>query len=187
MAQVYCTGPALFYVQFPGESTPKFLGTAEREPSIDIRPAFSPVLNDLGGQRVPFDMIYDGEEAFVSGLINRFNESVYAQLAARPAHLAGRRGNNISGEIGTLMVQEGKAVTLWVQFPYVAKAAMLGGLMPAGYRFRAAYLEGPDALRPLGTTARKIGMMFHAIRIFSAVDGSFALYDHDMTGLPGID
>lgn len=191
MAQPYVTGPAGIWVNVAG--APAFLGHCERSPSIQIRPYYTPVFSDFAGQRVPLDMIYDGEEAMVSLDLTRYNESVYTVLSSRPG--AAIRGTNIPGDIGTLMLLEGRTFDMWVTFPYAAKAVMSsgvgltsGGAMPAGYHFYAAYLEGPDDLGPLGTTARRLRLNFHCIRNFAAdaTGATFFLYDHNMTSVAGL-
>lgn len=184
MANLYVTGPAHIFVQLPGIAGPQaysYLGTAERYPKISIRPANEPVFNDIGG-KVPFDMAHMGEEAFVSADISRWNEPVYAALAARPRPGSGTRGVNVAGDIGTLYVTEGFAYSLAVLFPYAAKLVYAAAGMPAGYRFLSSYLVGPDELEPLGTTPRKIRLMWHCLRTYDPSTGSLFLYDHDMTG-----
>lgn len=66
------------------------------------------------------------------------------------------------------------------------------GPLPAGYHFYATYLEGPDDLGPLNTTARRLRLHFHCLRrgkhrqpqSFTRND-TMQLYDHDMSKLAG--
>lgn len=194
MAQLYSTGPAHVFVGpgtgvSPGISTipALYLGTCEVSPQIEIAPHFEAVHNDLGGV-VPFDEIYEGEEAFIDLDLNRFNEVTYATIAARPSGFTAgpARGANTAADVGTLMLTEGKNLILWVVFPFFAKAVMRAGGMPAGYRFPACTLKGPDRLSPVGTRARKIHLLFHALRTWSPTTGAFLLYDHSVSGLPPI-
>lgn len=205
MAQPYVTGPALLYVgvtsSSPGGTSNKavFLGTAEQSPVIEIRPDYEPVFNDLRGSKKPFDLAFEGEEAFTFADLTRWNESVYAALAARPRAvsalgaggavagglgLAPTRGVNIAGDIGTLQLTENQSFTLWVVFPYASKPAMAS--MPAGYRFPFTVFEGPDLLKPLGTRPRKIHVVFHHMAGFNPATGAFFTYDTNTAGLPGI-
>lgn len=195
MAQVYVTGPCDIWVG-PNSSSggrsggsAQFLGHSERGPAIQIRDSFSPVYVDLGGPKVPFDMIYDGEDAIVSCELTRFNENVYETIADIAALQA--PGFNDPGEIGTLMLQEGSTYPLWIHFPYSAKVAYqnpASGAMPAGYRFPAAYLQ-QDSLPALGTTARKMHLVWHCLRQFTVGFsnaegyGKFTLYDFNMSAL----
>lgn len=188
MAQLYSTGPAHLFVGAitTGGVTPFYLGTAEVKPQIEIVPQFEPVHNDLGGA-VPFDKSYEGEEAFIGADLNRYNEAVYAGLAARPNSLVpgAIRGLNTALDVGTLMLTEGKNIVVWVVFPFFVKAAMRAGGMPAGYRFPGCTVVGPDKLET-GTRARKVHLLFHALRQWSPVTGAFLLYDHNVSGLPAV-
>lgn len=66
-------------------------------------------------------------------------------------------------------------------------AGSLGAFMPSGYHFLETILEGPDRLDPLGTMARSIHLVFHALpqlKPSSPSGGSERLlYDHDMSAL----
>lgn len=199
MAKQYVSGPGHLYVGVditPGRRTasqntsvtavkrPIYLGTAEKFPKITKRPNFKPTFVDQGGE-VPHDVAFMGEEAFVAADLSRYNEAVYNSLSSRPRHQFGLRGFTGSQDIGTLMIAEGKAYPLWVHFPYASKAAFSD--MPNGYHFFASYLIGPDELEPLGTTPRKVRLIWHCLRVYDPVAGNYLSYDHDMTGLPGPD
>ncbi len=195
MAQPYVTGPCHIAVAFGLRATnrfgtPLYLGTAERSPRIQIRPTWTPLFNDIGGSQIPFDMAYEGDEAFISADLTRWNEGIYALLAARtnnPANQLGR-GTNINGDLGTLMITENVANILLLQFPYSTLKAATYGTQPAGYRFLRTWLEGPDDLDPLGTQPRKIRLVFRALRAFSITSNgpNFGLYDHNMVAFPNI-
>src|SRR4051812_35972253 len=98
MARLYSTGPANLYVSlratgsslamedlltYPSKATTFFLGTCEKPPVISIEPAYLPIKADIGGPLLPFDHLFTGEIGVVSGILNRFNESVYANITAR--------------------------------------------------------------------------------------------------------
>jgi hypothetical protein len=194
MAIPFVTGPCGAFVRL--SSTPVFLGHCERSPSVQIRPYYSPVFSDFAGQRVPLDEIYDGEDAVISLDLTRYNEAVYTAMAARPSGMSplgpnAPRGANAPGDIGSLMLLEGYTFDLWLTFPYAAKAVFssgaTGGPMPAGYHMPACYLEGPDDLGPLGTTARRLRLNFHALRTFASGSAGtvFSWYDHDMSAVAG--
>jgi hypothetical protein len=188
MSIPYCTGPAFFFVnihQGSGSSGTAYFGTCERTPRMSIEPSFTGVMNDLGGQKIPYDELYDGEHGFVSADFSKYNEGVYAALAARP-YRGSPRGTNGPGDIGTLMMTEGYYVELWVQFPYSAKAAFMANAMPAGYHFPVCTIHKDDLTA--GTVPKKVNLLFHALRGFSnpAQGGTFTCYDHNMTGLPAI-
>ncbi len=188
MAQPYCTGPVLIYVQPAGFGSPQFFGTAERFPQQQITPEWEPVYNDMSGQRLPLDILYEGEEAYVTADVTRWNERLMASMMARPSGL-GTRGRNVFGDIGSIMVLEGFAFPLWLRFPYSAKAVFqnaANGPMPDGFHFLAAHLKGPDSYTGLGTGPKKIRCIWHCMRIFSP-PSNFLLYDQNMAGLPAVD
>jgi hypothetical protein len=188
MAQLYCTGPVDLWIGFNFES-PDFLGHSERGPSFQVRPQYSPVFVDLGGQNVPFDTVYDGEDAMVTVDLTRWNNGLL-EIIQDKAGLTGP-GSDAPGNIGTLMVTEGSAYQLYLHFPYAAKAAFsnqTNGALPAGYRFRAAFLETDDS-PDLGTKAKKQHLVFHCLRTFdpSVVNafgyGELQLFDFEMSGV----
>ncbi len=190
MAISYVCGPVSIWVGIGSGGTPVFLGHAERTPSIQIRPQFSPVFSDLAGQRVPLDYLYDGEEAMVSVDLTRYNEAVYAGIASRPVPNL-TRGLDSPGEIGTLIGLEGMAFQLWLNFPYSTKAVFTANAMPAGYHFWQTFLEGPDGLDGLGTTNRRLRLNFHCMRYLGPETnafgaGRFTLYDHDMSAVASL-
>lgn len=194
MAQVYVTGPALIYAGLANAlgTSPVFVGTGESAPDIDIKAEFDPVMNDLGGTRVPFDRCFEGEEGMVSVVLNRFNWSAIRQMMSRPRFFTGTPGSNPSGDVGTLMGQEGMTFNLWLVWPFSTKAAMGGGAaanaMPSAVRFVSAFLLSPDKIQS-GTKDQKLHLIWQCQRGFSVTAGgngasitgsagSFILYDY---------
>lgn len=160
-----------------------FLGTAEVSPRIEVRPAWDPIFNDLGG-KIPFDLAYQGEEAFTSVTLTRWNEAVFAALQNRGNYQSLLRGFDGPYDIGTLALAEAANFATVVLFPFSAKQYYSANGMPPGYRFLQSVLEGPDVLDPLGTRARKIQLLMHHLRYFNPTNFSFTLYDHNVAGMP---
>lgn len=194
MAQLWTTGPAHIYVAtgkaMPGTlasalsaGSPLYLGTAEGAPDIQVEPSFTPVMNDIGGQKVPTDWMFDGAEALVVVDLTRWNEAVYATTQAWPASQDNTSGTFGAADIGTLMAHEGMTYDLWVQFPYQTKTAYTN--MPGGYHFLSAFCIGPSGITP-GTRASKRRCIFKAIRAYNTSDGTWGLYDHTVSGLPAV-
>lgn len=193
--------------QQAAQSTALFLGTAEEYPTVDIIPHYRPINTDAAGGRhgAPEDEAWVGEEAIIQATLTYWNESVFAACAARPLGGAGR-GFAYQKQMGTLMLREGAAYTVWVYFPYWSKQFQplpnLAGpqKMPAGYRFPRCYLIAPERLSVLGSRPRKISLLWRAKmdykEVFAASDlvgisfkdnlSTRTLYDHDMRGLPGL-
>lgn len=173
MAQLWTTGPAHWFVSPPAPtvasmlSAAAYLGTCEEPPDIDKRPAWEPVFNQLGGTKVPFDQLFEGEDALIDATVNRFNMPPQIALddyVRTPGILAGGAatpGVSEPGDIGTLMLTESRCHVLIVVFPYTAKAAYAG--QEAGYLFPSVLLEG-NTVRRVGTVARAARLVWHAIR-----------------------
>ena|ERR1051326_8431687 len=187
-AQLWTTGPAHLYIGPTNPSSPLtasalYLGTAEVAPQIEILAKYAPVFNDLAGSQVPFDTIFEGEMGHTFVELNRFNEATLAIAQNRPNHFtSGTRGSNVGGDVGTLMLTEGKAFSVYVVFPYASKPAYAG--MPAGYRFPFSVLLSPDRFTKLGTRERKVALIFEHLRGFYPATGVFGLYDNVVAGLP---
>jgi hypothetical protein len=162
-----------------------YLGTCEKAPRIIERPAWQPLFSDQGGTRVPFDIAYQGTEAFTFARMTRWNENVLSAIQSRPDP-RGFRGINLGGDIGTLMLSEGLAYEVRIYFPYATKAIYTAAGMPPGYRFPASFLEGPDELDDLGTSPRIINLTFHHLRTFNPTTGIFGTYDHSVGDLPPV-
>ncbi len=188
MSQIYTTGPVQAWVAFKGTAGPTFLGYSEKGPSFQVRPQYSNVFTDYGGQDVPFDVIYQGKDAIVScDLIDLNIGLLYAiQDIAGLSGAPGDAGTDDPGEIGTLMITEGKAYQLYLYYPYANKAAF--STMEPGQRFMAAMLMNDDS-PSLGTKEKKQHLVWHCLRApdFSQPDNlgpvKLKLFDFDMAGV----
>jgi hypothetical protein len=172
------------------QGSPVFLGTCENGVTIRAIPEYENVMNDFGGTRKPFDRIYEGEDALSVGILTRWNEPVYRALESIP-NFGGVPGVNQPGDIGTMMITEGYAYTVWLEFLFSSgragytKAAWVAGGFPAGYRFPFSWLEGPKE-RETGTRAGKIHLTFYHGRGFDPVSGKFMCADQDMSLVSGV-
>lgn len=208
MSKLYSTGPANIYIgtrsgngasgmsglitSYPPKNQTLFLGTCETKPLISIEPAYMPIKADIGGPMLPFDHLFTGEIGIVSGVLNKWNEDVYARLSARPRAIlsgaSGARGSYSANDIGSPAMLTGnvsganRCVCLWIQFPYsVVKPAVYGAdtggwLQPKAYRFLAAIPFGPDGIMP-GTPSRR-AFSFWCGRVYKSSDGTWQVYDH---------
>lgn len=169
-AQPHCTGAVHVYAS-AGSGGALYIGTGERAPRRRIVRHWSPCMNDLGGSAVPFDIVYQGREAFVFVRLTRFH---YANLLKIYDPFGEAKGEDDQEEIGTLMMTEGRIGELWLTYPYNER--MPG--MPTGYHFHAAVLE-TDEEQP-GTEAEYVDLSWHCYRKY--VNGKFQLYDHEIAG-----
>lgn len=188
MAQPFVTGPAGLYLLFPGQSSILFLGHSQRGCRIEDVYEWEPVLNDVSGTRYPFDMAFEGVESFVSCELTRWNMPVLRLLEQVPAVSAALGapvavpGTSQFGDLGTLMITEGMAPMLYIQFPYsVIKPAY--ATQPVGRRYLAAFLER-DVSDKLGTQARVQPLTWNCKRVFRPATYANLLYDFDLSGLP---
>lgn len=196
MAQSYNSGPVHMYVgvveqppYIPWQSTPTpaYLGMCEAAPQPSFNPEFVPMHADATGKK-PYDVVFMGEDAFVSADITVYNEAVYQEITRRPRF--GKKasdstspvgGTVAAGDIGTMMQTEGFTFALWLHFPYFSKF----GDMPKGYRFISSYVKGPDN-PTIGTQPNKRRIQFHCLGAYDNVSGKVRCYDQNFTGIPAI-
>lgn len=181
-AQIYVAGPCEIHVGVGAAGALVFLGWSESGVRVSIQPAWDDVPSDVAGSRLPHDVQYQGEQAFISYDLKVWSESVYAQLAARFNPFTGTRGTDPVGARGGLMVQEGAAHRLLVYSPYAALKASQA--TQKSYNFFASWLAGPDDLEPLGTRGKKIRVVHRAIGYYDPATGGWPLYDHNTAGKP---
>jgi hypothetical protein len=184
MATPFVSGPVHMFALIPGQSGMLYIGTGERAPKIRLLPEWDAVMNDLGGTKLPFDYLYEGEEALVGVTLTRWNQPVLDILRTR-TNRAAPPGFTLPTDLGALMVAEGLTFNLYLFFPFATKAAMAAGGMPAGYHFHYAFLQGPDDLER-GTGPNKDQTMFHCVRGFDITTGRMTLYDFSVGAMPAL-
>ena len=194
LAQPWVTGPAHFFVgRLPGFKIgfgngpaappipPIYLGTAEKTPNILTLRGWFQVFNDFTGPVLPMDEGWAQEHGFESCNLTRFSWPAVNLLQSCPT-FGGEPGSWDPFDVGTMMLTEEAALTLWIAFPYSVKPAYLG--MPVGYRFPAVLPYGPDDFNQLGTNAARLGLVFHSLPAFNG--SRFVHRDYDMTAVAGI-
>lgn len=198
MATTQVSGPAFIYIarQLPA-ATPTgaqlfFLGTCEQPPSLQLNPQWEPIMNDVGGSLLPIEYTYQGEDGLLSGVLNKWNEAVYAALATHG--LLGQiaqslgRGADLWSDIGTMAQLEGITFQTFLHFPYASKTPNAAQSMPNGYRFLACRLAS-HVIGP-GTRAGRRQLIIHTDRAnmetASSTTSKFKLYDNVMTNIPAV-
>lgn len=164
---------------------PVFLGTCERVPLIRLEQHWQPFIRDDGGLSVPYELIYDSEEAWVYAEINRYNEPVLKAVQDRCFQIGGPalRGFDREEDVGTLARTEGVAYPLWLSFPYAGKLSYGRAGMPPNYVFPQVVAFGPEEMS-LGHRPRKNRLVWRALRHHDD-NGDSLLYAHDpFTALP---
>lgn len=190
MSMAYETGPVHVYVgaslvsvlTLPTKAQTFYLGTGEIAPDIIKQVKFDPVFNDLGGS-LPWDYLFQGEEAVVPINLTVFNWAILNDLNAA---ITNTPGFNAASEIGTLMVTEGYSFHLFLQFPYYSyKAIFSTANMVAGYHFYAAFVDSV-VIQP-GTKANKARINFKCVRVYqpASTGNGFTLFTNSMALLDG--
>jgi hypothetical protein len=174
LAQQFTSGACHCFLRFGG-SNAEYLGTSERGARVRWRRSYTDVWNDIGGQGVPFDKLYEGGDALVFFDLNRWNQVTLAKLEIVPNSQTGVFGLTADGDIGTLMGLEGKMFELSLQFPYsTLKPAM--STQPRGLRFPNGILQD-ESWDPLGTNARRVPITFYCFRSYDPITRKFLLCD----------
>ncbi len=172
MAQSYTTGCVHIYVGL-GLASPAYLGTSEGFPMVDTQREWDAVMNDISGSKLPFDYVYEGEQAIISTVLTRWNQAVLDVIDTQP-NVAGVLGVNSATDTGSMMAQEGLTFQLWLRYGFGAKAAYLGqGL---GKHYPQVILLGPDRTES-GSRPRKEHRIFQAWRRYDPTIGNFVLRD----------
>jgi len=178
------TPPPLISANVPVQNT-YYLGTGEDPPEIRIRPAFRTIKNVDFGHDATYDKAYMGRDAIITMTLSEWDEATYRIVAARMNTRAlnpSNRGTDNADAIGSLLVSEGLALTLYLQFPTTQARTKING-MPDGYRFLCAY-PMEELVMP-GTRYNTLKLTWHAWKLYnSQAKQDQILFDHDMGVLP---
>jgi hypothetical protein len=72
-AFAYTPGPRHLFIRFRTENLPRYLGTCVLAPEPEHEKFKLPVMNDIAGRSVPFQLVDDGESAQCVAVLNRFD------------------------------------------------------------------------------------------------------------------
>jgi hypothetical protein len=180
--QLYTPGPTYLQVGLGASAALLHLGWTERGVRITFDGAFEDVITDVSGTRIPFDVLDEAEQAFVTADLVLYDEAVLNTVNARRGFIAGASSPDTEGTIattavGSLMRFEGFMYRLLVFCPYSQKTAYNTGTgMRPGYNFLSAYL---DAAREIELSSRvKIQRcIFRAIPNWSQTAGGGTLFN----------
>lgn len=142
-------------------------------------------MNDITGPMKPYDMLYVGKDATVFGDLTVWNWAIWDSIRKLPGTVAASFDDQDIDDIGTLMMTEGYAYHLWLQYPHFRKAAMADGNMPPGRHFINTFLIGPHKESP-GTKANTVHVQFYAWQKYDPSTGRMKLGDNDMAGVPSV-
>jgi len=78
----FTPGPIHHFVIFRNQPQPIYLGTAVAAPESECEKFRIPIMNDLSGRNVPFQMVKDGEIWTITTTMNRFDYPIVRSLMA---------------------------------------------------------------------------------------------------------
>lgn len=179
--QFYVSGPAYCWAGVGAVQAWEFVGYSRNGLQVQIVPSYEDVEVDYGG-RMPGDVQFLGEEARVSGVFSRYNESVIKLLLSWVWNTPQGGGDDAyppGPKVGTLMNAEGGAYPLLIYSPYQFKSQY--GTMVPGFWFYSSYLSDPfDENRSI--RAKMPSLAWRAIPVFGAGTGN-----NFVAGLPPFD
>jgi hypothetical protein len=189
---LYVPGPTEISVALGPANSLQFLGFTRDGVQVTHQAEFEDVMCDVSGPRIPFDNVYLGEQIFVQGVLQVYNEPLFEAVARRV-----QTGKNTTTEhplgtiygntIGTLMKTEGAFCRLLLRSMYASKAVYRTAGMRPAYYVPFCWLEGAYDVG-LGPVPKAIRFVFRGVPNWTLAysqAGSVnagALFSADMTG-----
>lgn len=168
MANIYTTGPAHIFVGKSADDTDldslAYFGTFENSPQIAIQHLHEEVKNDIGGD-APVAKSFLGSVGVISGILNRYDEAVYASLANGLYSASASRGIMSRAQIGAVAKTQGLDFDVLFWFPNNSLYTVddTPYVPPEGLHFVSVLPKGPDELLELGTGARKLQLTLQCL------------------------
>ena len=182
---IHVNGPCQIFVGVGESQALTWLGYTEDAVQLTLASSFEDVHADFGGPRVPVDVQWMGEQAFISMTLIKYHETVLQQCVARLP--AGTPGAAASNTVGSLMQTEGIAYPIFIYSTYSTKTVYTAPAMVPCYLFGAGWLHDNFDV-PLGVTTKKPRCIFRAIPVWNTSTLSNVLYTNTLPSpLPTID
>jgi hypothetical protein len=173
-------GPIDVYARLRN-GTAAYLGTTVAGPEPEAEQSFLPVINDLGGRSVPFQVVYDGAEHLVTLVLNRFDYSVWSTLRALTP---GGLGADAGVSRGTLVLGVYDFELILIFTYKNAPAAAQAADMPAGRRYYSARIEKYRESTQ-GTRVTEVATIIRCSNLFNPTTRAFGLFtESDFGSLP---
>lgn len=209
LPSIHVTGPVHIFARTPAHAfyTPAetakiwYLGTCETQPQVKHAKMKLDVFNDIGGRKVPFQQIEQGEIGLLGFLLTRFSKSAY--LAIRRAGGIDGTGADVGAGVGYessfgrgAFTLSRTSVELWLlyQFGFGADTPGLAGPATTDGLARGRYYPtavlGAHEIADSGSAAEKLLLTFNALPLWlgDAALGDkhrgFALYSEDEADFP---
>jgi hypothetical protein len=178
MSLIHVGGPTLFSVGTGESGAAEFLGFCEGITTISVDSGWEDVMTDYGGTKIPADVQFMGEQAFITADLVRYNENILNKLRARAFdNLTGTVAENL---MGSLMVGQGQSQKLSLVCPYSA-ITHFSGSQNSGYTFGAAWLADAITLET-GTRYARVRCIWRCVPVWDWVANSATLYTNTATG-----
>lgn len=184
---IFTPGPIDHYVQLPGQSTPLYLGTAVLAPDQEAEDFKIPVLNDLGGRSVPFQLVQDGEQWIVATTLNRFDMTVLNAIRALPGGGPGEGrvlGSETGRARGTLVIGASDFQLILVNsYAGTPSAGATAADLPRARGFYSAtILKYGESTK--GTRVLEASLIIQCNNVFNPNTRGFALYQQGNIPVP---
>lgn len=186
-ANLFTPGPINIFTRFrasPGtnETLALYLGTCIQAPEPEAEFYNIPVMNDLSGRSVPFQIVQDGEKDMVILVMNRFDITVARRIRAiRNGGLGFGAGlGSESGYArGTLMlgISDFELILVNAYYGNPAAGTTPADLNPGRRYYSANCLKYKEST--VGTRTLEIAMAMECNNIFNTSNRGFNLYTED--------
>jgi hypothetical protein len=176
-------GPIEHFVVFPGQSIATYLGSAVLAPEQEAEDFKIPVLNDLGGRSVPFQLVQDGEQWMVMTTLNRFDLAVCRAIRALPGGGA-PLGSETGIARGTLVIGLSDFQLILVNsYAGTPSAGVNAAALNAGRGFYSSTLLKYKE-STVGTRVLEVSLAIQCNNVFNPATRGFSLYTE--SGLPAL-
>lgn len=182
----FTPGAIEHFVRFRGQSTFNYLGSAVIAPEQEAEDFKIPVLNDLGGRSVPFQLIQDGEQWLIMTTLNRFDMAILNAMRALPGAGPGQAailGQETGRARGTLVIGSSDfELALVNSYAGTPSAGANAQLLPPGRVFASTtILKYKESTA--GTRVLEVSMAIQANNVFDPVSRGFTLYSQTVGSL----
>lgn len=183
----FTPGPRHLFARFRNNSLGFYLGTCVTAPKPKATYHSLPVLNDLGGRSVPFQVVQDGENHVVLATLNRFDYGVIDTIRAlRNGQAAGvgAAGQEAGVARGTLMLGVSDFELIVVNGYFNSTGAGAGNaplILPAGRRYYSSNLLA-DEESTEGTRVLEVALAIACENVYIPSTRGFALYTQSDLG-----
>lgn len=161
MARPFGSGPIHVYLGFGPPSADNaafppvvtaasalYYGTTQSGPDVTEATDYYQVMNDITGPKQSMDEGFAGREDTISLVMSSWTIGVENRLEhiLDPLNAVNPIGTDALGDLGTLMLSEGKTVGMWLVKAAAGKAINVAGGMPLGRYYPTCIMVGPSKI-----------------------------------------